>query len=102
MFFNKLPKLSIPNFLGIARNLDYYENLLQILNIRINWNTEIRDSLQVQEVLNKSIKTNSDGILYFLSLTLYSAVLLFYTPEKIRIPKGFLMFSWGIEKQHRV
>ena len=82
MFFYKLPKLSIPNLLGIARNLDYYENILQILNIRINWNTEIRDSLQVQEVLNKSIKTNSDGILYFLSLTLYSAVLLFYTPRK--------------------
>ena len=36
-------------------------------------------------------------------LTHYSPELLFYTPWNIRKPKpeGFLMFSGGIEKQHR-
>ena len=37
----------------------------------------------------------------FIHLTHYSPVLLFHTPENIRKPKGFLMFSGGIEKQHR-
>ena len=35
------------------------------------------------------------------SLTHYSPVLLFYTLENIRKPKRFLLFSGGIEKQHR-
>ena len=34
-------------------------------------------------------------------LTDYSPVLFFYTPENIRKTLGFLMFSGGIEKQHR-
>ena len=33
-------------------------------------------------------------------LTHCSPVLLFYAPENIRKPKGFLMFTGGIEKQH--
>ena len=33
--------------------------------------------------------------------THYSLTLLFYTPENIRKPKGFVMFPGGIEKQHR-
>ena len=28
-------------------------------------------------------------------------MLLIYTPEKIRKPKGFLMFAGGVDKQHR-
>ena len=34
-------------------------------------------------------------------LTHYSSVLLFCTPEKIRKPEGFLIFSGDIEKQHQ-
>ena len=34
-------------------------------------------------------------------LTHYSPVLPFYTPVNIKKPKGFPMFSGGIEKQHR-
>ena len=33
--------------------------------------------------------------------THYSSVLLIYTPENIRIPYVFLMFSGGVNKQHR-
>ena len=36
-----------------------------------------------------------------LYLTHYSPVLLSIPPENIKKPKGFLMFSGGIEKQHR-
>ena len=40
-----------------------------------------------------------------LSQTLFNqlqpSVAFFIPPEKIRKPKGFLMFSEGIEKQHR-
>ena len=37
----------------------------------------------------------------FFLLTHYSPMLLFIPPENIRKPNGFLMFSGGIEKQHR-
>ena len=36
-----------------------------------------------------------------ITLTHYSPVLLIYTSENIRKPKGALMFSGEIEKQHR-
>ena len=39
--------------------------------------------------------------LIFRKLTHYSQVLLFHTPENIRKPLDFLMFSGGIEKQYR-
>ena len=38
---------------------------------------------------------------YVIPLTHYSLLFLFYTPEKIRKPLCFLMFSWGIEKQQQ-
>ena len=36
-------------------------------------------------------------VIYFGVLTHYSPVLVIYTPWK----QGFLMFSWGIDKQHQ-
>ena len=44
-------------------------------------------------------------VLFFFALTHYSPVLLIYTPPlpspENRKPLGFLMFSRGIDKQHR-
>ena len=42
------------------------------------------------------------SVTIIIHLTHYSPVLLFYTPENIGKPLGFLMFSGGIEKQHWV
>ena len=44
------------------------------------------------------MEENEKKLKHYLSLTHYSPVLLFYTPESIRKPKGFLMVSGGIEK----
>ena len=53
------------------------------------------------EILLRDIVRKKTWKIIICGLTHYSLVLLIYTPENIRKPNGFMMFSGGIDKQRR-
>ena len=54
-----------------------------------------------QNVHNENYQCQFQKAVNNIDLSHYSPMLLIYTPKNTRKPKGFLMFSGSIDKQHQ-